>query len=201
MAVSKMGGDVRRQGARLLNQQCWNWGRDVLRAKGNLLIEAGFQKHRPPEGVVGASCYSQAEADGRRLFLWGFGLFHEAPALGGIYLGRFQFEPRWLPCGSISEQIWRTDMIPEAVVAPDSRAALEMTANVAVWMAEYEDWVLDLCGLEYRKQVLSEWTKGKDTLSPELLPEAWRGLASQLRHSLRAGSDSPEDRPPAKLAR
>gem|GEM_PF-4837990 len=68
-----------------------------MRPEGNLPLEAGFHKRRPPEGETGSSCYTLALPDGERLTLWGFGLFYATPRQGGVYLNPYQFQPCWLP--------------------------------------------------------------------------------------------------------
>ena len=35
----------------LLSQQIWAWGQDVRRKQGNLLIEFGFERVKPPADV------------------------------------------------------------------------------------------------------------------------------------------------------
>ena len=52
-----MGKRVRRLGQSLLTQQCWCWGRDVTRPDGNLLLQYGFTRHRPPGQERGATTY------------------------------------------------------------------------------------------------------------------------------------------------
>ena len=74
MALSPVSGPRRRKGRELLHRQCWNWGRDIVRPEGNLLLEAGFVKWRPPEGETGLTCYTLALPGGDSLMLWGFGV-------------------------------------------------------------------------------------------------------------------------------
>ena len=52
---------LQRRGSALLNQQCWFWGQDVRRAEGNLLLELGFQRQRPPEEQQGCTQYTRAQ--------------------------------------------------------------------------------------------------------------------------------------------
>lgn len=82
MAVIPISGALQRQGQELLHQQCWNWGRDIVRPEGNLLLEAGFVKQRPPEGIAGSTRYALRLADGGCWMLWGFGFFYATPELG-----------------------------------------------------------------------------------------------------------------------
>jgi hypothetical protein len=71
---------VRRHGAELLHLQCWLWGCDIRRAGGNLLLEYGFSRQRPPSGAVGSSAYLMALESGTHVVLWGFGAFYGNPA-------------------------------------------------------------------------------------------------------------------------
>jgi len=180
MAVSPIRGAIRRRGQQLLHQQCWNWGRDIVRAEGNLLLEAGFLKRRPPEGETGSSCYTLALPDCARLMLWGFGLLYATPRQGGVYLNRYQFQPLWLPLETVQESIWKPDMIPGAQTPPSPRVPVELTVAAFRRIADYEEWALARCGLEYRCEVLRQWKQPAKRLPPRMLPEAWRALAEAV---------------------
>ena len=82
--MSPISGRRRRTGQKLLHRQCWNWGRDIVRPEGNLLLDAGFRRRRPPEGETGSSCYTLALPNGGCLMLWGFGLLYGMPRKGGV---------------------------------------------------------------------------------------------------------------------
>lgn len=71
------------QGTKLLTQQCWYWGCDVRRAEGNLLLERGFTRTRPPAGAEGSTAYALEPALGAQLTLWSFGFFYCEQALLG----------------------------------------------------------------------------------------------------------------------
>lgn len=89
-----------KKGSRLLHTQCWFWGQDIRSPAGNLLVQYGFERFRPPEGVEGSSAYLLALVPAREtscLILWGFGLFYRTEGAGGIFLDRFRFLPRWTP--------------------------------------------------------------------------------------------------------
>jgi len=182
--VSPIRGAPRRKGQKLLHQQCWNWGRDIVRPQGNLLLEAGFLKRRPPEGEVGSSCYTLALPDGDRLLLWGFGLLYATPLLGGVYLNRYEFQPRWLPSESVQEPIWKPDMIPTAQTPPSPCVPMELAVAAARRIADYEEWALARCGLEYRCAVLRQWKQASKGVPPQMLPQAWRSLAEEIERQL-----------------
>ena len=189
--MSPISGPCRRKGQKLLHQQCWNWGRDILRPEGNLLIEAGYLNRRPPEGEPGSSCYTLALPNGDSLMLWGFGLLYWTPRKGGVYLNRYAFRPDWIPSETIRGPIWKPDMIPAAQAPPSPRMPVDLTVAAIRRVADYEEWVLARCGLEYRRAVLREWRQQSDQLPPQTVPEAWRALADAINghpHPARVGS-------------
>jgi hypothetical protein len=174
---------VRRLGQRLLHQQCWNWGRDIVRPEGNLLLEAGFSRQRAPEGETGSSRYELATDEGGVVLLWGFGLYFGDAANGGIYLNRYQFQPEWLPLERVRPPLWRPDMVPKGQKPPSARLPLDLASRAALQIADYEEWVLLRCGLEYRRRVLCEWKQAAKGLPPQTLPQSWRDLAGDLAAS------------------
>ena len=179
MPLGSISGALRGQGQKLLHQQCWNWGQDILRPEGNLLLEAGFTKQRPPQGVTGSTRYVLRLVGAGCWMLWGFGFFYGTPDLGGVYVNRFQFRPRWMGLDAVEEPIWKQDMIPSGELPPDPSVLLKLAATAVRRIADYEDWVLDRCGLPYRLAVLAQWREAA-RMAPERLPEAWRALAEQI---------------------
>ena len=196
MGVIPMMNAHRRKGRELLHRQCWNWGRDIVRPEGNLLLEAGFLRERPPRGETGSSCYRLTRPGGDILRLWGFGLLYGTPEQGGVYLNRYEFQPVWLPPEMGRKPIWRPGMIPADGSPPRPRLPVELTVAACRRVADYEEWVLARCGLEYRRAVLREWRRASDRLPPQAVPQAWRELADAMEGKpvrARNGS-SPEDR-------
>ena len=180
MAVSPIFGPCRRKGQKLLQRQCWNWGRDIVRPEGNLLLEAGFRRRRPPEGVAGSSCYTRALPDGDSLMLWGFGVLFGTPRKGGVYLNRYKFRPVWIPSANLQEPIWKPGMIPNGRTPPSPRVPVDLTVAAIRRIADYEEWVLARCGLEYRRAVLRQWKQPPQGLPPQTLPQEWRALADAM---------------------
>ena len=180
MAVSAISGARRHKGQELLHRQCWNWGRDIVRPDGNLLLEAGFVKRRPPDGEAGSSCYTLAFPGSERLMLWGFGLLYGTPRTGRIFLNRYQFRPRWLPLETVQEPIWNPAMVPAAQPPPSPRVAVDLTVAALRRIADYEEWALARCGLEYRRAIMPDEDRPSERLPPQTLPAAWRALADAI---------------------
>ena len=178
--MSPISGASRRKGQELLDRQCWIWGRDIVRPEGNLLLEAGFLRRRPPEGEAGSSCYTLALPDGASLMLWGFGLLYGTPLNGGVYLNRYKFRPVWLQSETVQKPIWKPETIPTAQTPPSPRAPVDLTVAAIRRIAEYEEWALARCGLEYRRAVLRQWKRPSKRLPPQALPQAWRALADAI---------------------
>ena len=182
--MSPISGASRRKGQELLDRQCWNWGRDIVRPEGNLLLEAGFFRRRPPEGEAGSSCYTLALPDGDSLMLWGFGILYGTLRKGGVYLNRYQFRPVWLPSETVQEPIWKPATIPTAQTPPSPRVPVDLTVAAIRRMADYEEWALARCGLEYRRAALRRWKRHSKRLPPQALPQAWRALADGIDDQL-----------------
>jgi len=51
--------------------------------------------------------------------------------------------------------------------------------RAASWLAEYEEWVLNIAGIDYRHACLRRWTK--KFVAPELVPQEWRRIAAAIK--------------------
>ena len=168
-AALRLPAHLRKEGCRLLHQQCWLWGQDVRRSEGNLLLEAGFARVRPPEGVVGCSQYTLRLPEGRSVRVWGFGICFTGEHT--VYVNRYGFEPRAV---DLQGDLWQAIALPQGQAAPDASALLEAVR----WMAGYEHEVLRQHGTGYRWRCLTQW-KGR-AVSPALLPDRWLALRDGL---------------------
>ena len=187
----------------MLEQQCWLWGRDVRHPGGNLLLNYGFDRARPPQGTVGASAYQlrlladETHPRERLVALWGFGLWYGEWALdangnlseiGAIFLGRAEFEPRWSARVLPPSNVWSPSPLCAATRTPDSRAARRQSrlllAGALRWIADYESWALGRLGQAERARQLDAWKQTRATPTPpaEFAP-AWRALAGRLPNS------------------
>ncbi len=149
------------RGAELLHQQCWCWGQDIRRPSGNLLLDYGFLRNRPPEGERGSSCY-RLRRDGVTVRLWGFGVCYSRPACGGIYLNRYCFVPRWIADEGMLDSVWQ-DLQLDNLRRPETRRQIRRSRRLLQsfmrWVAGYERWVEASQGPGYRPWTLREWTR------------------------------------------
>ncbi len=179
----------------LLNHQFWCFGRDVKCPAGNLLLECGFLRQPPPRSDW-FSAYTRQWPD-RRLLLRGFGLFYGDDRLGGLLLKRssgrvfLTLKPR------LARVPWQVAQLPphhQPTSEADQRRARALFLAVAQWMLDYEDFVTQRCGDDYRPGSLQEWNQA--TLTAEQLCDGWRrardgwpeGTAGPLSHSVDASS-------------
>ncbi len=173
---------LRRRGAELLHLQCWLWGCDIRRAEGNLLLEYGFCRQRPPSGAVGSSAYMLSHGADAHVVLWGFGAFYGNLTEGGIYLKRYEFVPVRIMPLSGQRLPWLPDQIRRATTPLEPETQQQMQRQFVAlleWIAQYEMWVRSMYGCAYRRRCAEESTKTTFRISVEQLVEEWRHLAHQ----------------------
>ena len=183
-----LAGDYKKCGCALMQQQCWCWGTDVRREVGgvrqNLLLEMGFVRRRPPEGVAGASTYTRDD-DGTRVHLWGFGMAY-GNSERAIFISRFAFWPR---VGDIFTlpPVWSPKQLDEQFRAPkraeECAAAISLFGEALRWIARYESAVEAVCGQEYRVQSLTGW--GHTRVGTGSIASQWEKLAEKAPQTAR----------------
>ena len=170
---------IHRFGGRLLEQQVWCWGRDVERRDGNLLMEFGFERHRDSEGYDRSTCY-RLDQDDIHVCLWGFGMFFGNRRLGGLYLDRFDFRPVWAPIESLSLDVHWPEDLPDFARPRGMqqwRKARELWKESLMWIADYEGWIRDAVGLDYRRECVETWLR--PFVKADKAVDAWRYLGGQ----------------------
>ncbi len=170
---------VRRFGGKLMEQQVWCWGRDIEHPNGNLLMRFGFQQHRDCSPDDRSTCY-RLDQNHLHVSLWGFGMFFGRRDLGGLYLDRFHFCPKWAPVESLSLAIHWPGELP-VFARPQGRSqwqrARKLWKSLLLWMANYESWVRSTVGLTYRRECVEIWLR--PFVRAEKMSAAWRFLSRQ----------------------
>lgn len=178
-----------KQASALFNQQVWCWGQDLLRPEGNWLIEVGFKRFAPPMRVTQCpSIYRLDLPQGRHVVLRGFGVFYSNEKLGGIFLPRYQFAPRYTKQAELSRKPWTKDDLPKWVRPTRSQRANvnALTHELVQWIGDYEATVRHRLGIEYRDATLQEWDDGTRAVIPaEDVVFAWQTLACLAQKGLR----------------
>lgn len=174
----------------LLHQQCWCWGQDIRHPGGNLLLEHGFQRVRPPSHIAGSTRYQLRLSSREAITLWGFGLYYSRCGRGGVYLNRYDCIPRFCHQAGYLEDVWTSEGLPAASVGEASASHERETTYLVVkaleWVSRYEQWVLAGYGIDYRRQVLRQWHE--PAVRPELLPEEWLWLSRLARRQPISGN-------------
>lgn len=173
--------DVQRCGPLLLDQQIWSWGCDVERVEGNLLLQFGFSRRRPLPGQGGCSQYSIAWGTGE-IRLWGWGVLYRATDFC-LFLRRYQFAPlRWRGRrlrARITQPAELTGLKPPGRRAEFRRAQTRL-AELCLWIAGYERWVINACGPSYRENCLARWPKPVGAHAYQMA-EAWETIADRCQ--------------------
>ena|SRR5260370_37612109 len=169
--------DIEQLGTGLFLQQMWCWGQDIRHEEGNLLLDYGFTRERPPEGTEGSSLYLLRLDDKRSLIAWGFGIFYTDAEVGGMFLKRQSFMPKLAPTADLLTNCWRVGELP-ATSLPRTREegliACTLFAAALDCISNYEQWVESKLGCEYRQGCLEKW--GQAFVSQNIAGE-WKRLA------------------------
>ncbi len=168
----------------LLSQQIWCWGRDILRPEGNWLLNLGFSRVRPPaERENCSSLYTLNLPGGRCVVLRAFGVFYGARQLGGVYVARYKFQPRYTNCATLKSPPWKAEDLPKLrrPTSMQRNSCVSLTLELIDWIRDYEVNIADCLGLEYRRSTLTEWDDGTRPVVPaEEVASAWRELSLQV---------------------
>ncbi len=164
----------------LLDQQFWLLGCDVRYFGGNLLLEMGFERLRPPADWKAATQYSLPLPAQGCLRLWGFGLWHSPKGSAGVLVRRSEFAPRLC---TLTQPIWKLEDLPSLRMPVTVEEVHQVWSGLIFmwdWFASYERWVVQRCGVDYRREAWLQWNK-KRIGEPDRLADCWRQAAEETR--------------------
>lgn len=165
----------------LLSQQAWCWGQDVLRPEGNWLLEIGFDRIEPPADRDDCSSVYVFELPrGGCVVLRGFGVFYGDQDRGGVFLPRYEFQPRYTPQATFDCPPWSDSDLPKLDPPSDSQrnVCASLVLDAIDWIRDYEVNIASQLGIEYRRQTLMRWNNGERLFTPaERVASAWRELS------------------------
>jgi len=175
--------DIDAFGTALFIQQMDCWGQDTKRAEGNLFLQYGFARERPPAGVEGGfSAYCLHLDDQRSLALWGFGLFYLDTQIGGMFLRRRSFAPKLASTPSLPTNVWRLADMPATTLPTtvlEGHKTCMLLSAALLWISNYEKWVKSTLGEAYRLGYLEQ--KDEAITPPQGLDAEWERLAELCR--------------------
>ena len=170
--------------ARLLSQQLWCWGRDIERFQGNWLIEVGFEKIEPTSKCENCDSIYTLELSNRKcVMLRAFGVFYGNHRREGIYLPRYEFLPKYSNRLNMKNPVWEKKDLPELNFPNNSELSncVFLVAELINWIRTYEENVVHILGLDYRKSTLYEWKKIRGSVIPaEDMVSEWKFLETQI---------------------
>jgi len=182
-------GDVSRLGPALIDEQMWCWGCDVRHRDGNLLRAYGLVQRPSPEPRF-HSAYTEIDAAGRAINLWGWGIWTAAPESGSLFISRDRLKLRWTPIYDAAPQAWTADDLPLPATSVSSgitAAAISLLRWTFLWIAAYERWLVARMGIAYRAGAVDAWPQRRrfrGGIPAEELAAAWARLADALAQPL-----------------
>ena len=170
--------------SRLLSQQVWCWGRDIERSEGNWLMEIGFDRIEPEFKCDHCdSIYTLELPSGKRVMLRAFGVFYGNDQKEGIYLPRYDFLPKYSRRLNIKNPPWEKKDLPKLNYPNNLEVSncIFLVSELVNWIRTYEENVVNILGLDYRKSTLLEWIKIRGLIIPaEDMVSEWKFLESQI---------------------
>lgn len=173
--------EAKKLGELLLHHQCWFFGRDILHPDGNLLLRYGFERFKAASGKDGTNRYRFAGDKSVEVDLWGFGLFYGNGTSGGLFIRRYDFNPRLFEHGKLGSRIFKFDHLPVnrlPVTEPEIANAKQLTVDAISWILSYEDWIENTCGKDWRRKCLREWANSE--IPARNIKTNWQKLARQI---------------------
>jgi hypothetical protein len=156
----------------------WCWGCDIRHPEGNVLLRYTFTCQRPPDPSQGSSRYTLCDGQGQHITLWGFGIWYALTEVGGIFLQRYGFSPCLTSTIESPASIWTPRDLPPLrlpTTFKEGHTALALLSSLLFWISEYEQWIQENLGSDYRKYSLKEWPH--QVISPENIVSMWQRLA------------------------
>lgn len=173
--------EVQALGVTLLHHQCWFFGRDIWHESGNLLIRRGFERCAVSENQTGSNCYRLRREEPFEINLWGWGIFFGNQSLGGIFIKRFDFRPRFFADGKLNAPVFKCEQLPPNRLPRkdfEIKATQHLTVDFIRWIVRYEEWIEATCGKSWRRKNLREWDKS--VFPARRIKQNWRELQNKI---------------------
>lgn len=135
------------------------WGKDVTHPKGNQLEAYGFSKS-PSKGIKGTSCYTY-ESKSKIIELYGSCAGYYSDQSNVVFLRPRNRFYEWLPEQKVIAGQWSQSDLSTR----DADGMFSSLMPFLEWWMNYEQWILEHHGLQYREQCYSEWSKVNSKLT------------------------------------
>ncbi len=170
---------------KMFDQQMWCWGCDIRNSNGNKMIEYGFSKQKAGKEKDSPSQYSIIYKE-HKIFLWGFGGLIRQSKDNAVFIKRYDFYPKKLesvPMDLIAndpKDIMRFYVKDKSLLYECDYNLLKVFYDLII---DYENWIIEQMGHNYREYTLSIWIK-KKIVDAENLILTWRKLNDFLDNNL-----------------
>jgi hypothetical protein len=104
----------------------------------------------------------------------------------GMFLGRYRFLPKRLDVSDLALPLWREDQLPPRHTSRSDeewRATIRLLAQALRRIGEYERWVIEACGLRYRRECLNRWEH--ETIPARDAAADWERLAGACEQAIK----------------
>ena len=112
-----------------------------------------------------------------------FGVFYGNDQKEGIYLPRYDFLPKYSCRLNIKNPPWEKKDLPKLNFPNNLEASncIFLVSELVNWIRTYEENVVNILGLDYRKSTLLEWIKIRGLVIPaEDMISEWKFLETQI---------------------
>ena len=152
----------------LLSQQIWCWGKDIEKSEGNWLLEIGFSRIELPNDREGTSVYSLNISENRCIYLRAFGILQVDTKYGSIFLPRYEFLPEYTEQTTLDKPPWTKKDLPKLKIPTKSQRnnCDSLMLDLLIWIRNYEEYIVQKLGIEYREETLIDWDNGHRVLIP-----------------------------------
>ncbi len=174
----------RRWTAGLFDQQMWCFGRDIVRKKGNVLLDLGMCQYRSPTPARSGAMYTANVESGGSVFLWGFGAMYSEPNRGGVFVRRYDFAPK-LTARETAIGVHEPEQLGRLIHPNTARELVQyrtLVPQLLNWFAKYEHWVAETFGAAYREKCLATRTK-PNWVEPKQMAKEWERAAKQVKRA------------------
>jgi hypothetical protein len=165
-----------------MHQQLYVIGRDIESRHGNLLIQYGATRTPSPVPHI-PSLYTFPIGNQMRIAFRGFGVFIGSDAIGGIFVHRYDFRPRWMPTCRFEPIAWLPKDMPP-VRRPTGGVqkdhARVLLLRLIEWFEEYEGWIQGLVGRRYRAGQLVRFRLLGNPVWQWNMVKGWMSLRNEL---------------------
>lgn len=167
---------------RLVDQQFWLFGQDVVAAEGNRLLTYGGERLATMQRGK-AACYRLpiSPHSNAYLYLWGFGALHTVDGSAVAFLqraaGKIKQPPVARQPAAYEHATAETFLKWKTATAQPGR----LLRPIAQWIVAYECWIRDFYGAEARRDNVSSWDAfKKPTTNPDSIAEDWKQFVDPL---------------------